>query len=91
MIIRKCSNVIVKVYLTDPPLYNKKRHSYTKKFCSIGEAQEYIESSKMAHINFNNFMGYCSRIRRFFKMELKTKKEKPTELHYIEPQFARQW
>ncbi len=91
MIIRKCSNVVVKVYLTDPPLYNKKRHSYTKKFCSIEEAQEYIEVSKMAHINFNNIMGYCTRVIRSYKMELKTKKEKPLELQYIEPQYARQW
>lgn len=77
--------------MTRPPYFDKKYHSYTKKFCSIEEAQEYIESSKMAHINFDNFMGYCKRVRRFYKMDLITKKLEPFLLHYIEPRYARNW
>jgi len=73
--------------LLDPPNFSKRRYSYNKKFCSIDEAQDHIELCKMADINFNNIMGYCKRSRRFFRMDIKTKKKHPLELHYIEPQL----
>lgn len=87
---KACSKVLVRVYLVDPPLFNKRRFSYSKRFCSIEEAQEHIELCKMADVNFNNFMGYCKRARRFFKMVVLTEKKRPLQLQYIKPRYALQ-
>lgn len=84
-------NIKVKVYKLRQPHFDKKYFSYTKKFCDIEEAQQHIAECEMADINFNNFMGYCRRDRRFFKLEIITVKPKPIKFNYIEPQFARNY
>lgn len=85
------AEIKVKVYRLRPPYFNKQHFSYTKKFCSLEEANQYIAECEMAHINFDNYMGVCRRDRRFFKLELRTIKRSPFEFNYIEPQVARQW
>jgi len=86
-----CQNILVKVYRLRPPYFDKKYFSYTKKFCDLKEAQQYIAECEMAHINFDNYMGYCKRNRNFYKLEIRTVKKEPMIFHYIEPQVARQF
>ena len=80
----------VKVYLVDPPLFSKRRHSYTKNFCKIEDARDHIALCEMGDINFNNLMGICSRRRRFFKLDIKSKKPESIRFRYIPPRFATQ-
>jgi len=75
----------------DPPLFNKRRHSYTKTFCKIEDAKEHIELCRMADINFNNLMGACKRARRFFKLEITSKKLEPLRFQWIPPRLATNW
>jgi len=82
-------NIKVRVYKLRQPYFDKKYFSYTKNFCDIEEAKRHIAESEMADINFNNYMGVCRRDRRFFKLEITTKTEKPIKFQYIEPQVAR--
>ena len=84
-------NIKVKVYFQRPPYFDKKVFGYTKTFCDIEEAKRHMALSEQADINFNNLMGICKRNRRFFKLEILTKKQEPFTFQYIEPQVARQW
>ena len=80
------NNIKVKVYKLRPPFFEKKHFSYTKKFSKITEALEHIALCQMADVNFDNLMGYCKRDRRFFILDIQSKKKVPIRFHYIEPQ-----
>lgn len=60
----------VKVYLTRFK-DRKRRFQYSKRFCSIEEAKEYIKLREDLRIKFDNFMGYCRLDRQDFKLSIK--------------------